>query len=202
MADLRELHATIEALKQAGKSAKVSFYYQVEDDLKLHSGSIAVEGGSVCYISHRHLTPSEALDDIVRLKFSKVTSLPAIASDHAADPVPAVAIDAVLDRLDPAKNAVAAPEPVAEPPSAVEAPVAKQPHVFYSHVSLQQDVLALLESLYGSGAAKKVEEFARQAPPIQSPLEFASKCRQHAAMMLGAKKAEELFKPVFDKLSH
>jgi hypothetical protein len=74
--------------------------------------------------------------------------------------------------------------------------------VFYSHLAMQKDALGLLEPLFGTGAAKKVDEFARQSPPHQYPADFLGKCRQQAAMMLGAKKAEELFQPIFDRLSH
>jgi hypothetical protein len=67
---------------------------------------------------------------------------------------------------------------------------------------MQKDALGLLEPLFGTGAAKKVEEFARQSPPHRYPADFLGKCRQQAAMMLGARKAEELFQPIFDRLSH
>jgi hypothetical protein len=75
-------------------------------------------------------------------------------------------------------------------------------HVFYSHLAMQKDVLALLEPLFGTGAAKKVEEFARQSPPHQYAADFLGKCRQQAAMMVGEKKAAELFQPIYDRLSH
>ena len=214
MADLRNLHEALDALGQAGKTGRVSFYF-TDDDLRLQSGSIAVEDGSTCYIHFRDHAPDEALAAIVGLKFAKVTTLPAIGADHSGD-VPGLPMAIVLEQLDPARHAARMPTPAPEPvhvpvpASAVASAHAAQvahaaqakAHVFYSHLQMQKDALELLEPLFGTGAAKKVEEFARQSPPHQFPADFLGKCRQHAAMMLGAKKADELFAPLFAKLSH
>ena len=203
MADLHDLHLALQLLAGAGKTAKVSFYH-VGEDGKLHSGSIAVERGQVCHVNFQQLPALEALSAIAHLKFAKVGSLPAVTVEISAYPLP---MARVLDLLDPrrlpAPPAAAAPvlaprAPIAAP---TPAPVAKPAHVFYSHLSLQNDALALLESLFGIGAEKKIEEFARLSPPMQHPQEFLQRCRQHAAMMVGAKKAEELFKPIHDKLN-
>lgn len=203
MTELRDLHSTLDTLRQAGKTAKVSFYYINEGDSKLQTGSIAVEHGADCYINFQQLPPEVALEQIARLHFAKVTSLPSMDSDHSGDSWWALPMTDVLDRLDPAKFQPPAPAEVVQQAAPVAAAAApKQPHVFYSHVSMQNDALNLLEPLFGLGAHKKVEEFARASPPHQHPQEFLGKCRQHAAMMLGAKKAEELFRPIFDKLAH
>jgi len=84
----------------------------------------------------------------------------------------------------------------------VEASAVTQPHIFYSHVAMQSDATRLLESLYGSGAAKRVEEIALTLPPHQYPTEFLDKCKLHASMMLGPKKADDMFRPIYDKLAH
>lgn len=202
MADLRELHAALASLQQSGKTAKVSFYYTKADDLKMHSGSISVESGAHCYLSLEQLPANEALDAIPGLALAKVASLPAFSISHSGNSVP---MSVVLDRLDPGKRPAPVPAPATPAPvavaAAVEAAVAKPAHVFYSHLSMQRDVLDLLQPLFGVGAQKKIDEFAQVSPPINHPADFLDKCRQHAAMMLGPRKAEELFKPLFDKLS-
>jgi hypothetical protein len=190
---------------QGGKTAKVSFYY-LDDDAKMHAGSIAVEHGAECYVNYLQQPADLALELIARLRFAKVTTLPSMQSDHSGDGTVPVPMAMVLEKLDPGQiqPAAVAPAPAQAPVAstpAVEVATAKQPHVFYSHLALQKDALELLESLFGVGAHKKVEEFARTSPPHQHPAEFLGKCRQHAAMMVGGKKAEELFKPIFDKLS-
>ena len=86
------------------------------------------------------------------------------------------------------------------PAPAPTAAAPKPAHIFYSHLSMQADALALLEPLFGVGAEHKMEEFAKLSPPMQHPRDFLERCRQHAAMMLGPRKAEELFQPIFDKL--
>ena len=204
MADLQDLHTALQLLAASGKTAKVSFYF-VADDGKLQSGSIAVEQGQFCHLNFRGLSAEQALAEIPGLQFAKVSSLPAITVEHGPHPM---LIAVVLDRLDPRKRpapappaaaAIApAPAPTVEPTPAPSP--AKPAHVFYSHLAMQADALALLEPLFGVGAERKLEEFAKLSPPMQHPREFLDRCRQHAAMMLGPRKAEELFQAIFDKL--
>ena len=202
MADLHDLHLALQLLAGAGKTAKVSFYH-VGDDLKLNSGSIAVEQGQVCHVNFQQMPALEALAAITRLKFAKVSSLPAVTVEISSHPLP---MARVLELLDPRKlpavviaaAPVAAIERVAVPQPA---PTSKPAHVFYSHLSMQQDAQALLEPLFGIAAEKKIEEFARLSPPMQQPREFLERCRQHAAMMVGPKKADELFKSIYSKLN-
>ena len=202
MAELQDLHAALQLLAASGKTAKVSFYY-VAGDGKLQSGSIAVEQGQYCHVNFRGLPSEQALTEIAGLQFAKVSSLPAVTVEHGPHPM---LIAVVMDRLDPRKRpapAPAAPVAVAPAPSPVAPPAAapaKPAHIFYSHLSMQADALALLEPLFGVGAERKMEEFAKLSPPMQQPREFLDRCRQHAAMMLGPRKAEELFQPIFDKL--
>jgi hypothetical protein len=202
MADLQDLHLALQLLAGAGKTAKVSFYH-VGDDGKLHSGSIAVEQGQVCHVNFQQMPALEALDAITRLKFAKVSSLPAVTVEISPHPLP---MARVLELLDPRKlpapvAAVAPAAPLAPAAPATPAPAAKPAHVFYSHLSMQNDAQAVLEPLFGIAAEKKIEEFARLSPPMQHPQEFLERCRQHAAMMVGPKKADELFKPIYDKLN-
>ena len=202
MADLHDLHLALEWLAGAGKTAKVSFYH-VGDDAKLHSGSIAVEQGQTCHVNFQQMPALEALAAITRLKFAKVSSLPAVTVEISSQPLP---MAQVLELLDPRKlpavfiaaAPVAATERVAAPqPAATSRPA----HVFYSHLSMQNDAQGLLEPLFGIAAEKKIEEFARLSPPMQQPREFLERCRQHAAMMVGPKKADELFSPIYGKLN-
>lgn len=214
MANLHDLYAAVEALRQSGKSGKVGFYFVGDLDQKLHSGHLLVSQGSHCAISCLDLDGEAALRMIPGLRLSKVSTLPVleVASNQ---PGGMHSIASVLAQLDPASHPelkAAVVEPAYErvtaktrltapaPPSA-PAPE-KTPHVFYSHVQMQKDATELLETLYGRAAEKKVEEFAHSSPPHQYPKEFLQKCVQHAAMMLGNKKAEELFAPLFAKSSH
>lgn len=202
MADLQDLHLALQLLAGAGKTAKVSFYH-VGDDGKLHSGSIAVEQGQVCHVNFQQMPAIEALAAITRLKFAKVSSLPAVTVEISSHPLP---MARVLDLLDPRR--LPAPVVAPAPATSVEVAAASGPvpadrpaHVFYSHLSMQNDAQAVLEPLFGIAAGKKIEEFARLSPPLQHPREFLERCRQHAAMMVGPKKADELFKPIYDKLN-
>ena len=108
MADLRELHAALASLAQSGKTAKVSYYYTRADDLKMHSGSISVDSGARCRISHLDLAAEEALEAIAALNLAKVATLPAVSVGDSGDAVP---IALVLDRLDPEKRLPPAPAP-------------------------------------------------------------------------------------------
>lgn len=205
MASLGELHAMLAELGRSGRNAKVFFYFVGDDDQKLHSGNIVVDAGATCYLSLFEFSAEQALERIPGLRFTKVSSLPAMATDHSGDAQAGLQMEQVLAWLDPANQAVPEPEPE---PAPVQAHVAETPaaapveqKAFYSHVALQKDATDLLATVFGDAAAnKKVEEFARQTPPFQHPHEFVDKCRQHAAMMLGARKAEELFQPLHDRI--
>jgi len=143
------------------------------------------------------------LAEIPHLKLTKVTSLPATLMDLSSQPFPACELDEVLNRLGHVGSikTIAAREPEVEQVRG-EAVAASQPSVFYSHIAIQQDAINLLESLYGSGATQRVEEIALALPPQQYPTEFLNKCKLHASMMLGPRKAEEIFQPIYKKLAH
>ena len=66
---------------------------------------------------------------------------------------------------------------------------------------MKGEALRLLEPLFGVSATRKIEEFAVAHPPQQQPAEFIQQCQKHASIMLGAAKAEALFRPVLDALA-
>jgi len=204
MADLNELYKALEAIKLNNKSAKLYFYFTSNDDSQMRSGFFSISEGESCSIHYQGKSTSDALGEIPSLRITKVMSLPATGMDLSNEASGTCSLDEALDRLNPENFVVATPEPepITEAPSVVaEPPVAVKPHVFYSHVAMQQDVIQLLETLYGSSAAKKVEDIALNSPPHQFPVDFLDKCKAHASMMLGPKKADELFKPIYDRLS-
>lgn len=218
MASLAELHAALVALGQGGKTAKLYFYYTDPDEMRQQSGFLFVDRGQFCYVSMAGLDADAALARIPRLMLSKVASLPAMQVDPALAGTPPFPLSSVVERLDPARQPTPEPEPEPAPapaPAAApvfEAPAAapaapaasaapSEPHVFYSHMALQKDVLAILEGIYGIGVAKKLESIANTTPPHQYPMEFVAKCRQHAAVMLGDRKAAELFQAIEEKVA-
>lgn len=223
MSSLAELHAALVALGHGGKTAKLYFYFTEPGEMRQRSGFLFVLGGHTCYVSLDGLDADTALARIPRLAFSKVASLPAVAMDPAVADAPAFSLTSLVERLDPARQAKPAPEPVAVAPSAPAAeqaaPAAPQKaaaapsdappapaeagagHVYYSHMALQKDALAVLEGIYGIGVAKKLESIANTTPPHQYPMEFVAKCRQHAAVMLGDRKAAELFRDIEEKVA-
>jgi hypothetical protein len=217
MASLAELHAALVALAQGGKTAKLYFYYTEPGEMRQQSGFLFVDRGQSCYVSLAGLDSDAALARIPRLALSKVASLPSLQVDPAIAATPALALASVIDWLDPSRQPepvpIAQPEPAPRsepvaaeaslpPPSEPVAPTeAAEAHVFYSHVALQKDVLVVLEGIYGIGVAKKLESIANTTPPHQYPAEFVAKCRQHAAVMLGDRKAAELFRAIEEKVA-
>ncbi|MGH8051619.1 MAG: hypothetical protein ACREPB_13245 [Arenimonas sp.] len=207
MTDLHQLHEALESIKQNRKTAKLFFYFVNKDDGQMQSGFFSISEGNSCCISYLNKPNETALAEIPHLRLTKVMSLPATLMDLSNQPFPACELDDVLNRLNPANFIKTAPDPIPEPEPVFEQVHAEtatpaQPHVFYSHVTMQQDAIHLLESLYGAGAAKRVEEIALTLPPHQYPTEFLDKCKLHASMMLGPKKADEIFQSIYDKLAH
>ena len=178
MADLNELYKALEVIRQNGKSAKLFFYFTSNNDSQMHSGFFSISEGRSCSISYQGKSTSDALGEIPALHITKVMSLPATQMDLSSDPAGTCTLDEVLDRLNPEHFVVATPEPepVADSFVAEEPAIAANPHVFYSHVAMQQDVTQILEKLYGSSAAKKVEDVALNSPPHQFPVDFLDKC--------------------------
>ena len=206
MSDLNELHAALKAIEQNKKSAKLFFYFLNKADGQMQSGFFSISQGQSCCISYLNKPNDIALSEIPHLHFTKVMSLPATLMDLSSQPFAPCELVDVVAQLDPAYfvKTTPAPEPTPITQQSIDEP-AKTPgqaHVFYSHISMQQDVTQLLETLYGSSAAKKVEEIALISPPHQYPDDFLNKCKLHATMMLGPKKANEIFQPIFDKLAH
>lgn len=206
MSSLAELHAALVALGQAGKTAKLYFYYADPAEMRQQSGFIFVDAGQRCHLSLGTLTPPQIVALLPGLTYSKIASLPALAVDAAVAAIPPLSLAELVDHLDPARHR--APEPPAPPePAAVAAEPAAPPaevappQAFYSHMSLQKDVLELLEGIYGIGASKKVESIAASSPPHQYPTDFVAKCRQYAAVMLGDRKAGELFHAIEEKVA-
>lgn len=207
MASLADLHAALDALRHEGKSSKVFFYYLNADGV-MRSGNVVVSQGSRCLISFEGSEDARsAMAAIPALRFSKISQLPSAGAEALGSPN-SVDIDVLLAAVHPANAPVPEPEPEPVPiakPVEVLAPsvTAERPAVsqeFYSHVSMQRDATEILEGVYGIGAGKKVEEIALTTSPVNHPAEFLDRCRQQAAMMLGAKKAEALFAPLFAKL--
>lgn len=201
MADLDELYKTIQAIQQNGKSAKLFFYFLNQNDNQMLSGFFSISQGKSCSIHYLDKSTDTALSEIPQLRLTKVMSLPATEMDLSNEPSGVCSLDEALIRLNPANFVVATPEPEPAKASApTEAAAPAKAHVFYSHVAMQQDATQILETLYGSSAAKKVDDIALASPPHQFPVAFLDKCKLHASMMLGPKKADELFKPLYEKL--
>ena len=206
MADLRELHAALASLEASGKTAKVSYLLhpgrRPEDAFRFDFGRrrgalprqpSGPRGGRGAGGDCR--TESRQGRDVAGSVGRRFRRLGADRS-RAGPSRPGKAC--CRRHLRPGRPRRPRRRPIT---SRATVAAARSPHVFYSHLSMQRDVLDLLQPLFGVGAQKKIEEFAQVSPPINHPADFLDKCRQHAAMMLGPRKAEELFKPIFEKLS-
>jgi hypothetical protein len=147
-------------------------------------------------------TPAFSLASVVeRLDPARQPRLAPVVEPVPA-PAPSEAFEPSRAEFAPEFAAIFAsePEPVA-PPAAPARAQGGEAHVFYSHMALQKDALAVLEGIYGLGVGKKLQSIANTTPPHQYPMEFVAKCRQHAAVMLGDRKAGELFRSIEEKVA-
>jgi hypothetical protein len=207
MADLQELCNTLQALADRGESAKVSYYYVDDDGVALRNGAILVDHGVRAHIDHRQLDASASIDAIAALKLVKVAALQ-MSEVHPAPHMASIDLAQLIADLRERLRRAAAPRPPAPPaaapvPGAVPDPGSTAQFVAIlaaPGIELRSEALKLLEPLFGVGAARKIEEFARAHPPADRPQEFLLQCQQHVAVMLGAGKAEALFRPLYDRL--
>lgn len=201
MAELQDLRGTLRTLADSGGSAKVSFYYVGDDGIALRTGAIHVDRGQYAYLDHQKLPPQQAVDSIVTLKLVKIAVLE-MASVSPDASLTAVALPDLVDSLvapvapPPAPTPAAPPAAAPQPPPAAPAAAPSAPAI-----DVKGEALRLLEPLFGVSATRKIEEFAVAHPPQQQPAEFIQQCQKHASIMLGAAKAEALFRPVLDALA-
>ncbi len=203
MADLQELSRALESLEANGASAKVSFYYVDADGIAMRAGSILVDRGAHAYIDHRQLAPQAAVEAIRVLKLVKVASL----HMDQVHPNPAlVGVDLrmlIADmRVAPVTAAAAIAAPASpEPASRAAATTTEFPAVVQPHIDVAAEAERLLEPLFGVSARKKIDEFAKAHTPAEHPYEFLLMCQKHASIMLGAAKAEAMFRPLYDRIA-
>lgn len=207
MANLQELSRVLQSLAQSGASAKVSFYYVDADGIAMRAGSVLVDHGIRAYIDHRQLAPQAAIDDILGLKLVKVASLQ-MDQVHPNPTLTGIDLGTLIADLHvPSPPSV--PEPAA--PSSDPAMQATATHssiittefpaVLPPRIDIAAEAQRLLEPLFGVGARKKIDEFARLHPPADQPYEFLLLCQKQCSIMLGSSKAEALFRPLYDQLA-
>jgi hypothetical protein len=206
MADLQELCNTLQTLADRGESAKVSYYYVDDDGVALRNGAILVDHGVRAHIDHRQLDASASIDAIAALKLVKVAALQ-MSEVHPAPHMASIDLAQLIADLRERLRRAAAPRPPAAVPASVPdaVPDPGSTAQFVAilaapGIELRSEALKLLEPLFGVGAARKIDEFARAHPPADRPQEFLLQCQQHVAVMLGAGKAEALFRPLYDRL--
>jgi hypothetical protein len=211
MANLAELRDLLQTLARDGGTAKVSFYYVGEDGVALRNGSILVDAGRQAYLDHEGLPAAQAVDAIMGLKLIKIASLQ-MTEVRPAPGQQAVALQDLIAYLDapappaPAAAPAAAPAPPPAPvataaPAPEPLPTATTEREALPSIDVKAEALRLLEPLFGVSAIRKVDEFAIAHPPMQHPHEFLLLCQKHTAIMLGAPKAEALFRPLYDLLA-
>ncbi len=208
MANLQELSRVLQSLAQNGASAKVSFYYVDSDGVAMRAGSVLVDHGIRAYIDHRQLAPQAAIDDILGLKLVKVASL---QMDEVHPSPASIGIDlgtliAGLDVAPPPPVPVPTPPEPATPAirataTHASATTTEFPAVMQPRIDIVAEAQRLLEPLFGVGARKKIEEFARTHPPAEHPYEFLLLCEKQSSIMLGSAKAEAMFRPLYDQLA-
>jgi hypothetical protein len=209
VADLSELHHALRSTVEDGGGYKLFFYAAGKNGAALRHGFIAVVNADMCQISFEHLENERALSEIPSLPFIKIQALPMLGQNPATGSNPLLATADVLNMLDPALQT--RPGPAASVPNAAFSDSsASAAHDATATVSgagrkltraqLKAEVIVVLEAYYGNSAAAKVAEIEARFPPLTDPVQFLDGCRQLAAMIVGALKANEVFKDLHAKL--
>lgn len=213
MADLGELHDALRRAVEDGAGHKVFFYAAGKNGAGLRHGFIAVVDADTCQVNFEQLDSERALSEIAALQFIKVQALRMLDQNPATGSNPLQNTRHVLNQLDPALQPGREPSPVAgqvttgrslpesddaqAPALVTEAqPSDRDP----AHARLKEQATALLQTYYGNSAAQKVADIAARHPPLTEPVVFLDACRQLAALLVGALKANEVFKDLYDTL--
>lgn len=214
MADLGELHDALRTAVADGAGYKVFFYAAGKNGAGLRHGFIAVVDANTCQVNFEQLDSERALSEIAGLQFIKVQALRMLDQNPATGSNPLQNTRHVLSQLDPALQAGREPSPAAVGQIATgrslpesenaqaPAPVAeaRQSDRDLAHARLKAQATALLQTYYGNSAAQKVADIAARHPPLTEPVQFLDACRQLAALLVGALKANEVFKDLYDTL--
>lgn len=214
MADLRELHSALHAAIADGGGHKVFFYAAGKNGAGLRHGYIAVVDPHSCQVNFEQLDNDLALFEIPRLNFIKVQGLAMIGQNPAIGANPMLDTGHVLNLLDPELQSASPGTPSSAAGAqagagktvtrdASQAAVANQrpvagPRLAYAR--LQEDATAVLLTYYGNSAEQKVADVAARFPPSTQPVEFLNACRQLTAVLVGIPKANEVLKPLYEKL--
>lgn len=211
MADLGELHDALRLAVADGAGHKVFFYAAGKNGAGLRHGFIAVVDADTCQINFEQLDSERALSEIAGLQFIKVQALRMLDQNPATGSNPLQNSHHVLSRLDPALLSSREPSPPASPTttgsSLPESDIARaypaealQSERDLAHARLKEQATALLQTYYGNSAAQKVADIAARHPPLTEPVQFLDACRQLAALLVGALKANEVFKDLYETL--
>ncbi len=211
MADLSELHNALRSAVEHGGGHKVFFYAAGKNGAGLRHGFIAVVDADACQINFEHLDNEQALSEILALQFIKIQGLPMLEQNPATGSNPLQDTAHLLNRLDPAQRSRSA-APSATAAGTGSTNDAGTTHAYdatttvsdarpgLAHVQLKAEAIALLEAYYGNSAAQKVAEIEAKFSPLTDPVQFLDGCRQSAAVLVGALKANEVFKRLYGTL--
>lgn len=213
MADLTELHSALRSAVEDAGGHKIFFYAAGKNGAGLRHGFIAIVDANTCQINFEHLDNESALGEIPSLRFIKVQALPMLGQNPATGDNPLQDTAHVLKMLDPAMQSRSAPvvsianagspDPVRDTGAAHAHDAAtnvSSSSAISTHVRLKAEATALLQTYYGNSAAQKVAEIEARFPPLTEPVQFLDGCRQLAAVLVGALKANEVFKGLYEKL--
>lgn len=211
MADLSELHRVLRSAVEQGGGHKIFFYAAGKNGAGLRHGFIAVVDADTCQMNFEHLGNEHALSEIITLKFIKIQDLPMLEQNPATGTNPLQDTAHVLSMLDPAmRSRSTAPAANAEGSGSTRETGAAHAHDAttnistprsgLAHLQLKADAIALLQAYYGNSAAQKVAEIEAKFSPLTEPAQFLDGCRQSAALLVGALKAKEVFKELYDTL--
>ncbi len=204
MVDLGELCGALKSAMTDGGGHKVFFYAAGKNGAGLRHGFIAIVDAQTCQLNFEQLDNDHALIEIPQLNFIKVQALPMIGQNPATGSNPMLDTQHVLNMLDPAMHAASstAPQNRTSPAALPQtAPVHETPATRkLPYTRLKEDATALLQTYYGNSAPQKIADVEVRFSPVTQPAEFLDACRQLTAVLVGAPKANDVFRALFEKL--
>jgi hypothetical protein len=208
--DLGDLCGALKSAIAEGGGHKVFFYAAGKNGAGLRHGFIAIVDAQTCQLNFEQLDNDRALIEIPQLNFIKVQALPMIGQNPATGSNPILDTQHVLDMFDPRMQSAPTAAPQASPapldrsaPTALPqtVPVRETPVTYkLPYTRVKEDATALLQTYYGNSAPQKIADVEVRFSPVTQPAEFLDACRQLTAVLVGAPKANEVFRALFEKL--
>jgi hypothetical protein len=204
MDPLEDLCARLKTQAAAGMGMR-AYLYAERGSERLRHGRIFLHRDGRCIVECEGMDGDAALQALREMGPNRLVTLLDTTLIQPAAGIPCLRVEAVLSGLGvsgPAAEpmhpvaSAAAVAAVAEPVPAIAPERAEARPAAPPVALLVERTRRLLEEFLGGSAARRLQEIAQRFPPAEQPAAFLVAAETQLSMMVGGRKAAEVFEPL------